>query len=101
MRIVELDTIAFDDSIDYSNGKCMINLLSKYLQILAEDVVAYTYNIFLVQESFPNGTILTSQRNHAKQTISIDYNMSHLSLTFGGDMVCACVRVPILQSLRR
>ena len=95
------DTIAFDDSIDYSNGKCMINLLSKYLQILAEDVVAYTYNIFLVQESFPNGTILTSQRNHAKQTIGIYYYMSHLSLTSLGDMAYACVRAPILPPLLR
>ena len=101
MRIVGLDTIAFDDSIDYSNGKCMINLLSKYLQILAEDVVAYTYNIFLVQESFPNGTILTSQRNHAEQTIGVDYYMSHLPLTSLDDMAYAYVRASIPLSLLR
>ena len=96
MRVVEPDAVALDDSINYSNSKCMIYLLSKYLQILAKNVVAYTYNIFLVQESFPNGTILTSQRNHAKQTIGVDYYMSHLSLTSLGDMAYACVRAPIL-----
>lgn len=101
MRVEELDAVALDDSINYSDGKCMIYLLSKYLQILAENVVAYTYNIFFVQESFPNGTILTSQGNHAKQTIGIDYYMPHLSLTSLGDMVYACVRATTPLTLLR
>ena len=101
MRVVELNAIALDDSINYSNGKCMIYLLSKYLQILAKNVIAYAYNVFLVQESFPNGTILASQGNHAKQTIGIDYYMSHLSLTSLGDMGYACVRATIPLTLLR
>ena len=44
MRVEELDAVALDDSINDSDSKCMIYLLSKYLQILAENVVANTYN---------------------------------------------------------
>ena len=101
MRVVKPDAIALDDSINYSNGKCMIYLLSKYLQILAKNVIAYAYNVFLVQESFPNGTILTSQWNHTKQTVGVDYYMSHLSLTSLDDMAYACVRASIPLSLLR